>query len=345
MGAPRQGPKSYETPDSGDQQGRFAFGETPGAGTAHPVLNLVAAIASTTTIAILIRFFRSRDRDMEVIIASNYIVAAVLGWLMLLATGTGPFGDDSVGAPAIWLGLIGGGLWPAAFHLYAVVVGRVGLALSGAWARMSLAVPVLFGLAVLREPLTVRLTLGMTVLVIAFVALSANHDSPSNNAGNDVSSDDPASRQLLGTTGLLFTLIAVFGLLDLWVNLFNNLGSENDQFVFLVILFSSASVLAWLPLLLRQGRKLGHSHKVESGNIAWGLLLGIPNFGASWFLLRALATDTFSSNSTAAYSIYSASSLVLLVIIGIGFWQERLSSRQIVGVGGALIAIVLLTGS
>ena len=79
------------------------------------MIDLVLSIASTTGIAVVLRLARQYGRNIEVVIATNYIVAATIGVALTLST-------DQIAAvepiTAI-LAIVGGLIWPASFHLYA----------------------------------------------------------------------------------------------------------------------------------------------------------------------------------------------------------------------------------
>ena len=76
------------------------------------MIDLVLSIASTTGIAVVLRLARQYGRNIEVVIATNYIVAATIGVALTLST-------DQIAAvepiTAI-LAIVGGLIWPASFH-------------------------------------------------------------------------------------------------------------------------------------------------------------------------------------------------------------------------------------
>ena len=280
----------------------------------------VAAFATALT-GVLLRRLGARSRDLEVAIASNYLAIAVFGWISLGTVGDLP----ALPTSAVLLGLSGGAIWPVAFLIYARVIDRSGLALGASWARLSLVVPVFFGLVVFREPLTPATTIGLVVLGGAFFLLAPRAQA----------SDTHGLATAGAGVGLVFALVVIFGFLDVWVNVFNHVSPDADGLGFLVVLFTSAATLSWLSLVRDTGR-------VVSRDVAAGLALGVPNFATTWFLLQGLKTDQFGSNSTAAYSVYSALSLVLTVGAGVVLWREQLTGRHLAGIAFAIGAILAL---
>ena len=79
--------------------------------------------------------------------------------------------------------------------------------------------------------------------------------------------------------------------------------------------------------------------------IGRGLMLGIPNYFSTFFLMRSLQTPAFTDASAVAYAFYSAASVSLAFAAGALGWKERISRLQLIGVVAALTAVVLLNFS
>ena len=73
---------------------------------------------------------------------------------------------------------------------------------------------------------------------------------------------------------------------------------------------------------------------------AWGVGLGIVNYYSAEFLLRALE----SLDGTVAFPANSVSIVFGAALIGRLVWGERLSRGNLVGLGLAAVALVLLAG-
>jgi multidrug transporter EmrE-like cation transporter len=72
--------------------------------------------------------------------------------------------------------------------------------------------------------------------------------------------------------------------------------------------------------------------------VGWGLLLGVVNYGSLEFLLRAVAVlpgpFVFPANNIAI--------MVLAAVLGVYLWGERLSLANRLGLGLAIVALILL---
>ena len=285
------------------------------------MIDLALAIAATTGIAVVLRLARQFDRTIEVVIAMNYVVAALLGTLLAINTGE-PFSAEP---STVLMAVIGGPFWPGAFYLYAWGIAAFGIARTGAWARLSLLLPVLVGLLFLGEELTGRLLVGIALLFVAFAALTPE-SAPVNMP---VESSKKRPRTLWFAVGL----IVVFGFIDAWISIFNEVGSGEDQ-IFFAILFGTAATVSWIAVFARRV-------DVRTPDVLTGVALGVLNFGVSWFLLQAIAGG-FENRSAIAFTLFSAGSLIIMAAIGRVVWSEQVGGRELAGVAAAIVAIVAL---
>ena len=285
------------------------------------MIDLALAVVATTAIAVVLRLARQFDRNIEVVIAVNYVVAALVGAGLHLGSG-----DSLAVEPATVLLALGGGpLWPGAFHVYAWGIATFGIARTGAWARLSLLVPVLVGVAFFGENVGTRLVLGLVLLLVAFAALTPR-SAPATPAVTE-------AKRTPRTLAFAAALIFIFGVIDAWISVFNEVGGGEDL-LFFVILFATAALTSWVVLLARRV-------PVIREDVLAGVGLGVLNFAVSWFLLRALGGG-FENRSAIAFTLFSAGSLVIMVVIGRLVWSERVRARELAGVAAAIVAIVAL---
>ena len=286
------------------------------------MIDLALAVASTIGVAVVLRQARQYGRNIEIVIAANYVIAAAIGLVLALATDK----LSSVEPIAVVLGFIGGLIWPTAFHLYALGIATFGLARTGAWARLSLAIPVLLGLVFFGEALTPRLALGIALLFGAFLLLTPRL-AP-------ISELRPSNQRAPNVLLYASTLIITFGVIDAWVSLFNEVGSGEDDIAFFVVLFGTAALVS-TTVALKRGQTFTRLDSLT------GVALGVLNFGVSYFLLRALAGG-FEGQSALAFTLFSASSLVLMALIGRLAWGEQVKGREVAGIATAFVAIIAL---
>ncbi len=97
----------------------------------------------------------------------------------------------------------------------------------------------------------------------------------------------------------------------------------------------TAGLLAVL-LFLNEHRNTGDGFL--PGAFFAGIAVGVPNFLASTFLLKALGEIP----AFIVYPVASTGALILVTIVGAVFFGERLSRNQLIGVLMILAALVML---
>lgn len=135
---------------------------------------------------------------------------------------------------------------------------------------------------------------------------------------------------------LLLPILAFwFGIADLWVNLFHHLAPEEEKFLFLTLIFTFSLVFSWAVVFTR-------GEKPTREAVVKGLILGIPNFFTTYFLLEALRSPAFLNRSAIAYTLFSAAGVALAFGTGVLIWREQVSRSHVIGFLFSLAAITLL---
>lgn len=281
------------------------------------MIYLVLAILSSLTNSILIKLNEVRRENTAVILASNYIIAMLLGWGFVFWQGM-----PTLSGPTLWLGAGGGVLWPSTFFVYMWGIRHYGISLAGSIRRLSLLVPVLFAILFLQERLTILLAGGIMAAFFAFFLISP------------IRKKEVA---LFDQKALVYfpLLVLMFGVVELWVNLFNTLGNEAERFLFLALIFTFSLIFSWCFLWLRRMR-------VTKTAVFRGLILGFPNYLTTLFLLEALKNPFFQDRSAIVYSLYSVAGVLLAFIVGVTIWRERVPRTAVWGILAAITAIILI---
>jgi len=303
---------------------------------------LILAILASFSISLLIKDNETRGADTEVVLASNYLTASAVGWaFVLLQPAADAGGRLSISTPTLLLGLGGSLLWPSAFYLQMWGIRRYGVSLAGSVARLSLSIPILFALLVLGEHLTPVTALGIAGAFAAFLLLSPFRRAATGKADSGGQAPGKIARAGTGSridrNALWYfpTLLVVFGCVDLWANLFNTLAPGDERFVFMLLIFTISGVLTWGSVLVRR-------RPLYRGSIWRGLLLGVPNFFSTFFLVGSLRAPRLQGHSAIVYAVYSAAGVILAFVAGSVFWKERLTGRNQLGVAVAVAAVALL---
>jgi drug/metabolite transporter (DMT)-like permease len=278
---------------------------------------LILAILSSFTVSVLVKIYQLQGLNTQVFVASNYIVAAAIGWVIAVVNGI-----PSISPLTVLIGLGGGVLWPGGLYIMTYAIKHYGLSLTGPIRRLSLVVPVAFGLIALDERLTLPVVLGILLTVAAFFTLRPV---------------DPEDASNIDKRALWFFpfMILYYGVVDLWVNIYNTYGDEGERFVFLTLIFTFAGVFAWGVVLFQR-------LEVRREAFLKGLGLGLPNIFTTFFLLAAIRHPAFADITSVAYTLYAVVGVTLAFSAGVVIWKEPVNKWSYAGVALAIAAIALL---
>ncbi len=283
------------------------------------MLYLFFAIFGSVSVGLLLKFGEQRGNDKLVMVAANYPIAVLTGSLVLLAQG----GWHQPSLFTLALGMGGGLIWPATLFLMTHSYQTNGVAITSAFVRLSLVVPLTFALVFLQESIRLTLIGGLALAVVAVALLF-----PRNK---------PAATTDSRSVWVLPILILMLGFVDVWSNLFHTFGNAPEKGVFLILIFAMAAIVSWAVVLL-QGRP------IQRQAVLIGMVAGAPNYLITFCLLQALNQPLFAQRSAIVYSTFSVSTLVALVLAGVIIWRESVTKLQWAGAVCAVCAILLLNG-
>ena len=141
-------------------------------------------------------------------------------------------------------------------------------------------------------------------------------------------------RKESGTVSSKFSLIWLLlcgGMADAMSKIFEESGIPGMGDPFLFFTFATALLLCGIYMVLK-GQRIG---KPE---VLFGLMIGIPNFYSSRFLLGALG----KLPAVIVYPVYSVGTILVVTLTGLLLFRERLSKRQWIALGIILAALVFL---
>jgi drug/metabolite transporter (DMT)-like permease len=268
-----------------------------------PYLFLLLSLLCSVTIAMILKSSGRRQEDSLTVIAANYPVALALGFLFSR--------NLKMGLDVLVMAVVMGFLFLVSFIIYGKAIAREGMASSVTMGRMSLAIPVALSILIWAEmPRLHHWPALIMIMVIIFLW---------EGGGKRIS-------------WLLLSLFTINGLTDTGMKLFKSRWSGVDDSAFLLALFASAGLWAWGWLLWR-GQKLSWA------SVRTGFLLGIPNYGSSYFLLLAL-------NALPGYLVFpfvNVGAVLLAYLAGHALYREALGKRKLVLVILGALAVLLLT--
>src|SRR5690606_21879819 len=226
------------------------------------LLYLLASVAFSVTVAVLLKLARRHDIDVRQAIAANYAVTAALTWLTL-----NPSTKQLASAGQAWgLLLALGLLLPSGFMAMAQSVRHAGIVRSDAAQRLSLFLPLLAAFLLFGESLTWHKA---AAIVLAFTALFCvlRRRAPTGDAATSQS-------VWVWPLGVWIT----YGLVDI---LFKQIAKTGTAFAGALLI---AFILAGIAMT---GYLLTRRISWQLRHLLAGIVLGILNFGNIVTYIRA----------------------------------------------------------
>ena len=205
----------------------------------------------------------------------------------------------------------------------AMTAQKNGVSVTSIAGKMSVVVPVVFGIILYNESVTFLKIVGIIMALIA-VYLSSVKEEKSEKKG----------------TLLLPVLLFIgSGTIDTLLKYIQeNYVSDEDVSIFSGSLFGIAGVFAFFILVIKTIKK---REAFGYKNIIAGIILGIPNYYSIIFLIKALQNKNFESSTL--FTINNVAIVVVSTLVGLFFFKEKFSIKNRIGVAMAILGIILVT--
>lgn len=217
--------------------------------------------------------------------------------------------------------LILGALFIAVFNLMALTTQRSGLSVVSVATKMSLIIPIVFGLLYYKEHLGGLKLIGILMALVAVYLASVKSER-----GISIK-----KRSLL----LPLLVFVGSGIIDTSIKFLEDAYvSENDVPLFSATIFASAAGIGILILLaqLVQG-----TFQWQFKNIVGGIALGIPNYFSIFFLVKALRSGLLDSSGI--FTVNNVLIVMLSTLMGIILFKERLLLKNWLGIDLAIFSL------
>ena len=278
---------------------------------------LLLSILSSAAVTLLLRLFSGRQGNRFALLPGNYLVCFGLAFFFL--------SDRRLvlqGSPVTLLcGGLGGFLFVGGLVCMQNSVKRSGAALTTAFAKLGLLVPLLISTVWFHERPGPLQLLGIGLALGAILILN-------NRRETTTASSAPA---------LTLPLLTLFfaGASDGMAKVFERLGPRSEDALYFLYVFAVAAVLAGALILLEK-RKTGQG--LTLGDLLRGAAVGVPNYFSSFLLLKALSR----LQAVVAFPAFSVGTILTVTVLGALLFGEKLDRRQLWGLGCILLALVLL---
>lgn len=281
---------------------------------------LLSILASTLIFVIFTLLGKYKINTLQTIVV-NYFTAFTVG---ILST------EEALNVTQVinknwFLGaLFLGFLFIAVFNVMAQTAQQNGLSVASVASKMSVVIPIIFGLYAYNESLGFLKTIGILLALIAVYLTSVK-----------------AKSGKVGFKNLWFPIMLFLGsgIIDTSIKFIETTYvSKNGIPLFSATIFAIAGIIG-IAIISAKAIK-GH-FKFDYRSIFGGIILGIVNYYSIYMLLKALQIEDFESSSV--FTINNVAIVMLSTLIGLAFFKEKLSFKNWLGIGVAILSIALVT--
>ena len=276
------------------------------------MLYLLLAIFSSSMISIVMRFSSGKISANLSMLATNYFICSFLG--AAYAGFDLAAAEDPGFSRTVVIGLISGVLYLAAFVAFQTNTNKRGVVLSSVFMKLGLLVPIVASVLFFKELPTAVQIIGFCIAIFAILLINLRNDGRGKGFG----------------FGLILMLLLSGGA-DVMAKIFDVFAPQAHSALYLFYNFATAFTLCVLLVIQKKERP-------GLRELLYGALIGIPNFFSAKFLLASLT----KLPAVVVYPSFSVGTMLIVTMIGVLVFRERLSNLQWGAMGAIVAALILL---
>ena len=275
------------------------------------MIYLILAIISSALVSITMRLSESSIKNNISLLAINYLICLIMASIYTGFNNILISHNDV--SNTILYGIINGFLYLFSFVLFQRSINNNGIILSSLFMKLGILIPMIVSIFIFKEIPKVLQVIGFVIALIAIIFINYKKDEY-----NSLKYD-------------LIILMIVNGTTDAMSKIYKELGNPllSEQFLFYTFLF--ALILCLILVCLKK-------QKFTINEIKYGVLIGIPNYFSARFLLLSLQ---FIS-AVIVYPTFSVGTIIVVTLIGILLFKEKITQRQSIALIAILLALILL---
>lgn len=274
---------------------------------------LLLAMLSSALTSIMMRVGTAKANYNLGMLAANYCTCFVAA--MFFTPSLAIFPASAALPRTLLLGAVNGVLYLSSFVVFQYNVQKNGVVLSSVFMKLGLLVPMALSILWFGDTPTLLHWIGFSLAIGAILLI--NLKKTEEKSGSNF--------------GFLLLLLLLGGGANAMSKVFEELGTPAHDAQFLVYTFGVAMLLC-LGLVFFKKQRIGVREWL------YGFLIGIPNFFSAKFLLAALK----EVSAVVAYPTYNVGTILVVSLVGVVAFRERLGKLQWLAVGIIIGALVLL---
>lgn len=290
---------------------------------------LLFSILCSASLMIIFKLIERYDAPTFPVIVFNYATCLIFGSFLL------PEKIDIISVPSeSWfpIALFIGMMFILLFNLIGTSAQKNGISVTAVAQKMSLAIPVVAAFFIHHEQnINLFKSIGIVLAISAVVLSSIRKDEIELK-------EDSANKGLI----LLIPIIIFLGsgFVDTIIDYTQSKYLDDEsQNIFITTLFGTAFTLGFIKLMFNIFFK-GLKFKAWKA-ITWGVILGIPNYGSIYFLIKALKYSNFESS--ALFPLNNVGIVMVSTFAAILLFNEKLSKLNLLGFLLSIAAIALIS--
>ena len=277
------------------------------------MIYLVFGILCSSMLSIFMRISEKYIKGNIAMLLANYITCTVVAFFSI-----GPSNlvttHDGIGRTLI-VGLIAGALYLSGFTMLQFNIRKNGVVLSATFMKLGLLVSTAVSIFIFHEQPQVMQVIGFVAAIAAILLINLEKD---------------AAAKVDFKLGLIILLICA-GMGDTMSKVFDSLCPQALSNHYLITTFATAGTLCFFVMLLNK-------QKIGLYEMIFGMLIGIPNFYSSFFVLKALE----SLPGMVVFPTFSVGCILVVTLVGLFFFKEKLSKKQLGALAMIMVALALL---
>ena len=284
------------------------------------MIYLFLSILFSTGLFVIFKYFGIYKVDVLKAIFVNYLVALTMGF----AFAEKSFSIAEIPNQPWFLGAVFlGALFVSIFFVMATTAHKNGVSVASVAGKMSVVIPVFFGVFLYNESVTILKIVGIIIALIAVYLASVKEDKTTHKKA-----------------GLLFPVLLFLGsgAIDTTLKYMQDTYVPKEEVsIFSGSLFAIAACFGLIILLIKSIKK---REPFGVKNIIAGIVLGVPNYFSIVFIIKALQTKGFESSTL--FTINNVGIVILSTLVGILLFKEQFSIKNKIGVVLAIVGIVIV---
>ncbi|MGE5677555.1 MAG: EamA family transporter [Pseudomonadota bacterium] len=292
------------------------------------MIYLIFAILCSTSLNVIFKLSEKNGSNRLAVTLFNFAGASLIslvavgrsaasdpGWLSAFFSGFSGLIPLTSSILALLLGFLNGFLYFGAFYVLQLSTSRNGSAMTATFNKLGVMVPAILSVIFFHEIPRPLQIVGVLVALLAILIIYLKKEENS----------------VITLKLALFATFFFGGFADFTSKVFQVYGLEKYQSMFLFFTF-------FFSLLITGVFMLAKDRRIKPTDIIFGLISGVPSQLISLFLLHALSTVP----AFVLFPLYSVGVILVVNIINLIFFKEKLTVRQFAAIGLIVAAVVLL---